>query len=133
LTTTFTIDVDRYARFTGPLLMVRPRVLGDEAPVVDHKPRTLPIDLRETMLANDEYDIELPAGYIVDELPEPVKLDLGFAAYESSSKVKGNVLHYSRTYTVREVTLPPEKYSDLQKLASAIATDEQSRAILKKQ
>jgi hypothetical protein len=133
LITTFTIDVDRYARTTGPLLMVRPRVLGDEAPRIDHKPRTVPIDLTQTMQANDEYDIELPAGYVVDELPDPVKLDLGFAAYESSSHVKGNVLHYSRTYTVREVTLPAEKYPDLQKLSGVIATDEQSRAILKKQ
>jgi hypothetical protein len=133
LATTYNIDVDHYARSTGPLLMVRPRVLGDEAPAVDHKPRTLPIDLGETMQANDEYDIELPAGYVVDELPDPVKLDLGFASYESSSSVKGNVLHYSRTYTVREIKLPAEKYSDLQKLASVIATDEQSRAILKKQ
>jgi transglutaminase-like putative cysteine protease len=133
LTTSYNIDVDRYARTTGPLLMVRPRVLGEEAPRIDHKPRTVPIDLTETMQANDEYDIELPAGYVVDELPDPVKLDLGFASYESSSHVKGNVLHYSRTYTVREVTLPVEKYPDLQKLSSVIATDEQSRAILKKQ
>jgi len=85
------------------------------------------------MQAKDEYDIELPAGYAVDELPEAVKLDLGFASYESSSQIKGNVIHYSRTYTVREVTLPPEKYADLQKLSSVIATDEQSRAVLKKQ
>jgi hypothetical protein len=131
--TSYTIDVDHYARATGPLLMVRPRVLGGVAPAVDHKSRTVPIDLRETMQANDEYDIELPAGYVVDELPDPVKIDLGFASYESSSKVNGNVLHYSRTYTVREVTLPAEKYSDLQKLSSVISADEQSRAILKKQ
>jgi hypothetical protein len=133
LTTTFNIAVDRYARPTGALLMVRPRVLGNEAPFIDRKPRTVPIDLSQTMQASDEYDIELPAGYVVDELPDPVKLDVGFASYESSSQVKGNVLHYSRTYTVREVTLPAEKYSDLQKLSSVIATDEQSRAILKKQ
>jgi transglutaminase-like putative cysteine protease len=133
LTTTFNIAVDRYARPTGALLMVRPRVLGNEAPFIDRKPRTVPIDLSQTLQASDEYDIELPAGYVVDELPDPVKLDVGFASYESSSQVKGNVLHYSRTYTVREVTLPAEKYSDLQKLSSVIATDEQSRAILKKQ
>jgi hypothetical protein len=42
-------------------------------------------------------------------------------------------LHYSRTYTVRQVTLPPEKYGDLQKLAGVIAADEQSHAVLKKQ
>jgi transglutaminase-like putative cysteine protease len=133
LTNTYTLDVDRYGRSMGQLLMVRPRILGSEAPAVNHERRTVPIDLRETMQAKDEYDIELPSGYAVDELPEAVKLDLGFASYESSSQVKGNILHYSRTYTVREVTLPPEKYADLQKLSSVIATDEQSRAVLKKQ
>jgi len=117
----------------GQLLLVRPRVLGSEAPAVDHEARKVPIDLRETMQAKDEYDIELPQGYAVDELPEAVKLDLGFASYESSSQVKGNILHYSRTYTVRQVLLPVEKYADLQKLSSTINTDEQSRAVLKKQ
>ncbi len=74
-----------------------------------------------------------PAGYAVDEIPDPVKLDLGFASYESSSSVKDNVLHYTRTYTVREVTLPADKYPDVQKLAGVIAADEQSNAVLKKQ
>jgi hypothetical protein len=115
------------------LLMVRPRVLGSEYLEADHEPRTVPINLRQTMQIKDDYDIELPPGYSVDEIPDPIKIDMGFAAYQSSSVVKDNVLHYSRTYTVRAVTLPAEKYSDLQKLAGVIAADEQSRAVLKKQ
>jgi hypothetical protein len=75
----------------------------------------------------------LPVGYSVDEIPDPIKLDMGFAAYQSSSLVKDNVLHYSRTYTVRAVTLPAEKYGELQKLAGVIAADEQNHAVLKKQ
>ncbi len=86
----------------GSLLMVRPRVLGSLELNTDHKPRTVPIDLEETMQATDEYSIELPDGYVVDELPEPVKLDVGFAAYQSTVEVKGNALHYTRTYTVRQ-------------------------------
>jgi hypothetical protein len=97
------------------------------------KRRTVPIDLEETMQAIDDYSIELPAGYTVDELPEPVKLDLGFASYQSASALEGNKIHYTRTYTVRQVTLPAEKYADLQKLAGVIASDEESRAVLKKQ
>lgn len=130
---TYALDAERFGKTMGPLLMVRPRVLGSEYLETDHKPRAVPIDLRETLQAKDDYDIELPPGYTVDEMPEPVKLDLGFASYESASQVKGNILHYSRTYTVRQVTLPPEKYSDLQKLAGVIAADEQSHAVLKKQ
>jgi len=134
LTLSFALTADRYAQAMGPLLMVRPRVLGRlDIDTDTKKRRTVPVDLEETMQAVDDYSIELPAGYAVDELPDPVKLDLGFAAYQSSTALEGNKLHYSRTYTVRQVTLAPEKYADLQKLAGVIAADEESRAVLKKQ
>jgi hypothetical protein len=85
------------------------------------------------MQEQDDYTIELPSGYVVDEIPDPIKLDLGFASYESSSVVKDHTLHYTRTYTVREVTLPSDRYPDVQHLAGVIAADEQSKAVLKKQ
>ena len=134
LTLSYALTADRYAQAMGPLLMVRPRVLGRlDIDTDTRKQRTVPIDLEETMQAVDDYSIELPSGYTVDELPDPVKLDLGFAAYQSKTALEGNKLHYSRTYTVRQVTLPAEKYPELQKLAGVIAADEESRAVLKKQ
>ncbi len=133
LTTTYTLSADRFAKPVGPLLMLRPRVLGTEDLHPDRRPRQTPIDLTETLRASDDFDIELPAGYTVDELPDPVKLDVGFASYESSSKLQNNVLHYTRTYTVRQVTLPADRYADVQKLAGVIAADEQTNAVLKKQ
>ena len=132
VTTTFTLSAERYGRTMGSLLMVRPRVLGSQGFELDRKHRTYPIDLRETMLASDDYTITLPEGYAVDELPEPVKLDVGFASYESSTKLDGNALHYTRTYTVRELSLPADRYDDLQKLAAAIEADEQNHAVFKK-
>jgi len=84
------------------------------------------------MTEKDDFTIQLPEGYAVDEMPDPVKLDLGFASYESSSQLDGNSLHYSRTYTVRQVSLPADRYGDVQKLAAAIDADEQNHAVLKK-
>jgi hypothetical protein len=133
LTTSYVLAADRYGKPMGPLLMVRPRVLGSDSLHTDTKKRRVPINLSETMQEHDDYDIQLPPGYAVDEIPDPVKLDLGFASYESSSTVKDNVLHYTRTYTVREVTLPADKYPEIQKLAGVIAADEQNSAVLKKQ
>ena len=133
LTTSFGITADGYARTMGVLLVLRPRVLGSDGPVVDQKPRQVPVNLHQTMQEKDDFSIALPAGYTVDETPDPVNVDMGFASYQSSSAVKDNVLHYTRTYTVRQITLPADKYSDVQKLASIIATDEQARAVLKKQ
>jgi hypothetical protein len=134
LTTSYSLTADRFGKPMGPLLTVRPRVLGSEYLYADRKERNnIPINLDETMQEQDDYTIELPAGYVVDEIPDPIKLDLGFASYESSSVVKDHTLHYTRTYTVREVTLPPDKYPDVQHLSGVIAADEQSKAVLKKQ
>jgi Domain of Unknown Function with PDB structure (DUF3857)/Transglutaminase-like superfamily len=134
LTTSYSLAADHFGRPMGPLLMIRPRVLGSEALYADRKERNnIPINLNETMQEQDDYTIELPAGYVVDEVPDPIKLDLGFASYESSSIVKDHTIHYTRTYTVREVTLPPDRYPDVQHLSGVIAADEQSKAVLKKQ
>jgi len=133
LTTTFDLEAQSFGKSMGGLMMVRPRVLGTERFPTDMKHRSLPIDLRETMQAKDDYEIDLPAGYTVDELPPAVNLDLGFASYTSTTEQKGNTLHYTRTYTVREVSLPASKYADVQRLASTIIADEQSSAVLKKQ
>jgi hypothetical protein len=132
LTTAFDLRASHFASFTGPLLMVRPRVLGSYELDVDRKVRHVAINLKQTMQGTDEFDIELPEGYVVDELPDPVKVDLGFASYVSSTELHGRVLHYSRTYTVRQVTVPAAKYAEVQQLAAAIAADEESQAILKR-
>ena len=131
-TLTYSLSAERYAKAMGSLLMVRPRVLGDLDIDTDRKRRTVPINLGETMQATDEYSIEIPDGYSVDEIPDPVKLDLGFAAYQSDVQVTGSTLHYKRTYTIRQITLPADRYPDVQKLAGAIAADEASSAVLKK-
>jgi transglutaminase-like putative cysteine protease len=133
MTTTFDLQASHFASVTGPLLMVRPRVLGSYGLDVDRKVRHVAIDLEATMQGTDEYDIELPEGYVVDELPDPVKEDFGFASYVSSSEVHGRTLHYSRTYTVKQVTVPASKYGEVQRLAAVIAADEDGRAILKRE
>ena len=132
LTTNFDVDATHYASATGPLLMVRPRVLGSYELDVDHKIRKVAIDLHETLQASDDFDIQIPDGYVVDEVPDPVKEDVGFASYESSTVVHGRVLHYSRRFVVKQVTLPAEKYPELQRLAGLIAEDEDSKAVLKR-
>ncbi len=132
LTTSFNVTADHYASSVGPLLMIRPRVLGSYALPIDHKSRKISINLGRTMQATDSFDIQLPDGYAVDELPDPVKEDVGFASYESSTKLEGHTLHYTRIYTVRQVSLPADKYPDLQRFVATIAADEDSRVVLKR-
>jgi transglutaminase-like putative cysteine protease len=128
----YTVSASSYSKTMGSLLMVRPRVLGSDALPFDDKPRRFSINFEETKLNQDEFDVELPPGYVVDEMPEPVKLDVGFASYESKTTVQGSTLHYSRTYTVRAIEVPAKQYDEVRRLMAAIVNDEHSNVVLRK-
>jgi hypothetical protein len=125
-----------YAHTAGPLLLLRPRVLGSHVrnvtDVMQGKPRTYAIELGHTGHFQDSFDIAIPAGYVVDETPDPVDVNVDFASYKSSVSVKGNLLHYEREYVIKDVEIPAAKASDFRKLQSAIMDDERSTAVLKK-
>ena len=129
----YKLTASQYAHQAGPLLLVRPRVVGSDAVPFDGKPRTIPIDLSATGRWRDSFDITLPAGYVVDETPDPVNLDLDFASYHSNITAKGDQLHYERELVVRQVLLPAARADDFRKLEGAILMDEKGTAVLKKQ
>jgi len=123
----------QYAHQAGSLLLVRPRVIGSDAIAFDDKPRTVPIDLSATGRWRDSFDITLPAGYVVDETPDPVSLDLDFASYHSTITAKGDKLHYERELIVKQVELSASRAADFRKFEGAILMDEKGTAVLKKQ
>lgn len=129
----YQVTVPMYAHTAGTLLLVRPRVVGSDVQAFDDKPRKLPIDLSATGKWHDSYDITLPAGYVVDETPDPVDMSTDFASYKSSITAKGNVLHYERDFVVKKVEIPAADAAEYRKLESAILTDEKGTAVLKKQ
>jgi hypothetical protein len=123
-----------YAQSSGDLLLVRPRVLGrDGDPLLEDtsKRRQYPVDLGSTELASDIFEIALPAGYVVADLPAPVKADYPFASYSSKVECDGKVLRYTRTLQVKSVVVPTEQLADLKKFYEQIAEDENSSAVLK--
>lgn len=129
----YNLTATQYAHQAGSLLLFRPRVIGSHAVPFSDKPRTVPIDLDATGRWTDTFDITLPSGYAVDEIPDPVNLDLDFASYHSSVTTNGNQLHYKRELVLKQVELPANRADDFRKLESAILMDEKGTAVLKKQ
>ena len=39
--------------------------------------------LRSTVRIDEEYLIDIPAGYVVDDMPSPMKAESSFGSYES--------------------------------------------------
>jgi Domain of Unknown Function with PDB structure (DUF3857)/Transglutaminase-like superfamily len=130
---TFSFVVAGYAKFAGDLLLVRPRVLGEESSDVleTKEPRIYPMEFEGLHRDWDRVEIALPAGYTVDELPPPADLEYSFGTYHSKTEVQGNALVYTRTLEIRQLAVPVDKMDDLKKFYRAIANDERSSAVLK--
>lgn len=128
----YSLQADHYAKVAGDLLLVRPRVLGTHSSglLETKEPRRYPIEFDTPEYSTDEFEITLPAGYTVDDLPPAVEEDLGFVAYRSASEVKGNVLRYTRTFEIRDLSVPVSKARDLRDLYRTILSDERNSAVL---
>jgi len=127
----YSFAASNYAKRAGNLMMVRPRVLGNKSSdVMEGEERAHPAEFDSASLETDTFEITLPPGYQLDELPPPVDVDYGFAAYRSKFEVQGNVLRYHREYTVKEVKVPTARLADLKKFYRQISADERASAVL---
>jgi hypothetical protein len=129
----YSLVADNYAKPAGNLLLVRPRVVGlKSSDLLETKePRQFPVVFDGPSRDMDVFDITMPPGYEVDDLPPPVSAEFGFASYHSKAEVQGNVLRYARTFEVKDPSVPLAKMDDLKKLYRIIANDERNTAVLK--
>ncbi len=129
----YTFEAQSYAKNAGGLLLVRPRVLGVKSSGIleTKEPRKFPVEFEGPVRDSDSFDITIPAGYMVDDVPPAVDADYGFASYHAKTEVNGNVIHYSRTFEVKELSVPVAKADQLKKFYRIISGDERNTVVLK--
>lgn len=129
----YSLVAQNYAKSAGNLLLVRPRVVGiDTSDLLETKEsRKYPVEFEGPLKNSDTIEIAIPPGYEVDDLPPPADADYSFASYHSKTEANGNTLKYTRTFEVRELSVPVSKIEDLKKLYRIIASDERNNAVLK--
>jgi hypothetical protein len=135
LVLTYKFETTGYSKNMGPLVLVRPRVFGSKGEYIDFnkKDRKYPVELDNVAEHRDEFDITLPPGWTLDELPPATKLEQPGLSYVSQSSFAGQTLTYKRTYRVTGVRYPVDKFSDLRTFYTKVQQDERSSAVLKKQ
>jgi uncharacterized protein DUF3857 len=125
--------VRNYARVAGNLLLVRPRVLGSKVGDVDLPiDRKYPVEFMDATLQTDDYKITLPAGFIADDLPDPVDVKSDYGTYKSKSDVTDGTLHYQRTFERKDVMVATQKFPGLRDFIHRVSADENANAVLRK-
>ncbi len=129
----YSIVAQRYAKTAGDLILVRPRLVGIKTRglLETKEPREQPVVFDGPRKDSDRFEITMPPGFEVDELPPPVDVDFSFASYHSKTEASGNILKYTRTFEIKELKVPMSKMDDLKKCYRIIAGDERNTAVLK--
>ncbi len=133
LTIDYSLVIEGYAKSAGNLLILKPRIVGEKgSTILSGKKRIYPIEFAQIARHDDVFDITMPAGYVVDDLPKSVDAECPYATYKSEVKVEGNILHYKRTYEVRELIVPVQKLDEVRTFFHQIAADERASAVLRR-
>ncbi|MFL6229252.1 MAG: DUF3857 domain-containing protein [Pyrinomonadaceae bacterium] len=133
----FALDVDFTAAnygqlMQGRLLVFKPAIVSrSEFLNFTGGKREHPVVL-EPHAFSESVKVNLPAGFDVDELPDPVKLDAPFGTYTASYEVKDGQLRFTRSFTQRAATIPAEQYTQVRLFFERIRAAEQSPVVLAK-
>ena len=130
----YSLEAPNYAKAAGDLLLVRPRVIGTKSVgfLETKKPRENTVEFERPQLDKDIFEIEMPKGYRVEDLPPVVNADEGFAAYHSKTEVVGRKLRYTRTIEIRELSVPVEQAEKLKLFYRVIDNDERKVVVLRR-
>jgi transglutaminase-like putative cysteine protease len=129
----YKFSAQHYAKSAGSLLLVRPRVLGEQLGDLDNtKQRHYAYSFDTPTLQTDTFEFSLPEGYKIDELPDAAKASFAFGEYSSKIESAGNSLKYSREYRINATSIPADRIGDLTKFFHQINADEKNMAVLKK-
>ncbi len=128
----YTVEAPNFGKSADNLLILRPRILGADARMFleSNEPRENPVEFAAPLRHIDEFEITIPAGYRVEELPEPVNLATDSVAYHSRMQLQGQTVHYSRSFEIKQLTVPLEKVEELRKLFRSVRNDENRMLVL---
>ena len=131
----FALDVEFAAPSYGQLmqdrlLVFKPAVVSRrEGTAFSATERIHPVVLTATAYS-ETVTVQLPAGFAVDEVPDPVKLETSFATYKTSYEVKGNELIFKRQLSQQAATIPASDYASVKKFFESIRAAENAPVVL---
>lgn len=133
--TGFDLDVEfiapRYGQLMqNRLLVFKPVIVGRRnALFLTESTRNNPVILdseavKETIIFN------LPTGFVVDEMPDAVNLEMPFGKYTTSYEAKDGKLIFTRSLTMNRATVPVDKYNSVRDFYAKMREAEQSPVVL---
>ncbi len=133
----FQLSVDFEARHYGKpmrdvLLVFKPVLLTRrDSLMLKQGRRKQPVEL-EARIFEEQTEIELPAGFRVDETIAPVVLEAAFGSYTARATVQAGKLLFTRRLELRNARVPAEASDAVRTFFEKILQTEQTPVVLEK-
>ena len=116
------VAAERFAQnMSGRLYVVRAGMLASGGEYsFSSKQRSSPVKLKSD-LRHDLIRIQLPAGFQVDEIPQPIKIDGPYGRLEASWTVRNGEIAMSDTLEVREQVVPVSDYGKVREFFEQVS------------
>ena len=131
----FTLNVEFSAQqygqlMQGRLLVFKPAIVSRrEGLALTAATRKHPVVLRANAYS-ETVNVQLPSGFAVDEVPDPVKIETPFGSYATSYEVKDNQLVFRRQLSQKATTISPADYDSVRKFFESIRAAENAPVVL---
>lgn len=131
----FNMDVEFSAPSYGQLmqnrlLIFKPALANRTSSVyLTEKARKNPVVI-ETNSFSETAVFDLPAGFVVDEMPTPVTLESPFGKYTTTVESKDGKFRFTRTLVLNRSVVPVERYGEVREFFSKMLDAEQTPVVL---
>lgn len=86
----------------------------------------------DASLYTESMRVKLPAGFVVDELPDAADVETPFGKFSATYTVDGDYLTFKRSMKMNRATIPADKYDSVRKFFSSVRAAEQAPVVLVK-
>jgi uncharacterized protein DUF3857/transglutaminase superfamily protein len=116
----------------GRMLLLKPGILvPDPDYLFLNKERKLPVNL-SSRLRKDVVTIKLPAGFVVDEMPDPMELSSSYGTYRASWKTVGQSIRFEQLLEINDAVAEVAEYPRVKDFFDKVAGGQGAPVVLVK-
>jgi hypothetical protein len=127
------LGVGQFGQFMQQkMLVLKPGVLAPDAEYVfSNKERKLPVRL-ESRLRQDSVVIQLPAGFSIDEIPDPIEIDSPYGVYRASWKIADQSVTFEQSLEIKDTLAAPNEYAKVKDFFDKVLGGQSAPVVLLK-
>jgi len=128
---TLQLSATNYAQVSGKRIFIAPNILSStHFKMMPAESRRYDVVLEYEYTDVDSAEIQLPAGYIPESLPEPVALENKFGKYTATVKVEGTAITYYRRLEKYGGRFPAAEYNNLVKFWQQVYKADRTKVVM---